>query len=111
MLRCELQEALQPVRSAALWARINSETAAFGETRMAGRYLRVHYEKLCSDPRSTISEILRFLESAGSAPDDEMLREVVPPGSIGRWQHLGEPSIMDWINSVPGEALHRFGYC
>ena len=84
MLRCELQEAPQPVRSAALWARINSETAAFGETRMAGRYLRVHYEKLCSDPRSTIGDILRFLESAGSAPADEMLGEVVPPGSIGR---------------------------
>jgi len=84
VLRCELQEALQPVRSAALWARINSETAAFGETRMTGRYLRVHHETLCSNPRSTISDILRFLESAGSAPADEMLGEVVPPGSIGR---------------------------
>jgi len=111
VLRCELQEALQPVRSAALWATINSETAAFGETRMAGRYLRVHYEKLCSDPRSTIGEMLRFLESHDLEPDDEMLGEVVPPGSIGRWRHLGEPTIMEWIDSVAGEALQRFGYC
>lgn len=111
VLRCELRDAPQPVRSAALWARINSEAAVFGETRMGPRYLRVHYEKLCSDPRSTMREILRFLESAELEPDDAMLGEVVPPGSIGRWRHLGEPAIMDWIYSVAGEALRRFGYC
>jgi len=111
VLRCELRDAPLPVRSAALWARINSETADFGETRMAGRYLRVHYEKLCSDPRSTIREMLGFLESQDLEPAEEMLGEVVPPGTIGRWRHLGEPSIMEWIYSVAGEALHRFGYC
>jgi Sulfotransferase family len=110
VLRQDLQDAPQPVRSAALWARINSQMARFGETRMPGRYLRVQYEKICSDPQSTISEILRFLESAAPHPDRQMLNEVVPPNSIGRWRHMGETSVMEWISTVAGEALHRFGY-
>ena len=110
VLRQELQDAPQPVRSAALWARINSQTACFGERSMPGRYLRVQYEKLCSDPQSSISEILRFIHSADSGPDLQMLNEVVPPDSIGRWRHMGETYVMEQIYTVAGEALHRFGY-
>ena len=110
VLRQELQDAPQPVRSALLWARINGEAASYGETQMPDRYLRVRYESLCCDPRSTITGILRFLGSEDTEPSDQMLREVEPPGSIGRWKEMGEPSIMDSICSVAGGALRRFGY-
>lgn len=110
VLRGELLGAPQPVRSAALWARVNTEAACFGETRMGGRYLRLQYERLCRDPQSTISEILRFLEFECTEPDEQFLGEVVPSGSIGRWRQMGEPSIVEAIYWVAGEALHRLGY-
>jgi Sulfotransferase family len=110
VLQPELQDAPQPLRSALLWARINCEAASYGDTRMADRYLRVKYENLCSDPRSTITEVLRFLGSEDTGPDDHMLREVAPPDSIGRWRNKGDPSTMDSIYSVAGAALQRFGY-
>jgi len=110
VLQQELQDAPQPVRSALLWARINCEAASYGEARMPDRYVRVRYESLCSDPRSTITGILRFLGVEDTRPDDEMLREVAPPASIGRWRKMGEPSIVHSIYSVARDALQRFGY-
>jgi hypothetical protein len=109
VLRQELQDAPQPVRSALLWARINCEAASYGETQMPDRYLRVRFETLCQEPQATIAGILRFLR-VDAALDDRLSREVVPPGSIGRWRNMGEPSIMDSIYSVAGAALQRFGY-
>lgn len=110
VLRQELQDAPQPVRSALLWARINCEAASYGEARMPDRYLRVRFENLCSDPVSTITEILCFLGVENTRPDDQMLREVAPPESIGRWRKMADPSIMDSIYSVASGALQHFGY-
>jgi hypothetical protein len=110
VLRRELLDAPQAVRSALQWARVNCEAASYGEARMADRYLRIKFESLCNDPRSTIAEILRFLGLENTRPDDHMLREVAPPDSIGRWQKMGDPPIMDSIYAAAGGALQRFGY-
>jgi hypothetical protein len=110
VLRHDLRDAPQPVRSAALWARMNTEAARYGEASMPGRYLRIEFERLCGDPRSTVRSMLRFLECETLEPTDQMLCEVAPPGSIGRWRSMGEPSTLDAIYSVAGDALGRFGY-
>jgi hypothetical protein len=96
------------VRRALLWAQINWETASYAEKRVPDRYLRVKYESLCSDPRPTITRILRFLGVEDAGLDEQMLREVEPPDSIGRWRKMGDPSLMHSICSVVGEEL-RFG--
>jgi len=110
VLRQELRDAPQPVRSAKLWALVNSQAAQYGETQMPGRYLRVRYEDLCGKREPAIGAILQFLDSRAPL-DESMLQEVASPGSIGRWRNSGDPLIVGQINEVASEALHRFDYC
>jgi hypothetical protein len=105
----DLHEAPQPVRTAALWARINLETAAYGEARLGNRYLRVRFEDLCRSPRETVHTILEFL---GSAVDAVRAAEVIiPPASIGRWRAITDDGLVQAIHLHAEEALRRFGYC
>src|SRR5262245_28290417 len=50
----------QPVRSIALWSRLNTETAEYGEARLGRRYLRIRFEDLCYEPAPTIRRIFDF---------------------------------------------------
>ena len=40
----------RPYRSVALWGRVNSAAADYGERELGERYLRVRFEDLCSEP-------------------------------------------------------------
>lgn len=105
----DLHEAPQPVRTAALWARINLEAAAYGEARLGKRYLRVQFEALCRSPRETVQTILEF---AGRAVDAAWAAEViVPPASIGRWREITDEGLLRAIHAQAGEALRQFSYC
>ena len=109
VLGSHLHDAPQPVRTAALWARINLDAAAYGETRLGARYLRVQFEALCRAPRETVATIQRFLGRAvdpGSAPE-----VVIPPSSIGRWRETTDEGLLTAIHAQAGEALRRFDYC
>lgn len=98
----------QPVRSAALWSRLNLLTADYGERHLAGRYLRVRFEDLCADPVLTIERVLEFFDLRGDAPEIAR-QEVTAPASLGRWR-VHDAQTLVALHRVAGEALARFGY-
>jgi hypothetical protein len=110
VLEGTLGEAPQAVRSAALWAKINATAAAYGEARMAGRYMRMKYETLCSEARRTVREIVEFLDVDGVLSMDEFASEVSPPESIGRWRVMADKPTLDSMHEVAGYALREFDY-
>jgi len=98
----------QPVRSAALWSRINLRTADYGERHLAGRYLRVRLEDLCAEPVPTIAQVLEFFDLRGDAAEIAR-QEVTVPESLGRWR-AHDAETLAVLHGVAGEALARFGY-
>jgi hypothetical protein len=110
VLKGTLGEAPQPVRSAAVWARVNTAAASYGQERMSGRYMRVSYEALCSEPLPVVRQILDFLGVNGPLPLAEFAAEVSPPDSIGRWSAMGDDATINAMYSAAGYALREFGY-
>jgi sulfotransferase family protein len=108
VLGVKLADAPQPVRSAALWAKINLAAANYAQKHMAGGYLRVNFETLCERPRETASEIVSFL---GSPAVDlaALTAEIAPPASIGRWRSDAN-GLLPAIHAKARVALRRFGY-
>ena len=98
----------EPVRSIALWSRLNAETAEYGETFLGTRYLRIRFEDLCREPAPTIVRIFEFFDLRGDAEHIGRL-EVVPPPTLGRWR-AQEPGILGEVQRVGRAALDRFGY-
>lgn len=97
----------KPVRSIALWSQVNTRAADYGEQQMPGRYLRVRFEDLCSDPTATIGGIYDFLGLQGDA--EQAAAEVRPPDTLGRWRHARKSTLAD-LHEVAAPALERFGY-
>jgi hypothetical protein len=100
--------ASQPVRSIALWSRLNLSTAEYGETVLGPRYLRVRFEDLCWAPAPAILRIFEFFGLAGDV-DAIVGREVKPPPSLGRWRSQAS-DILGTLHCVGRAALERFGY-
>jgi hypothetical protein len=98
----------RPSRSIELWARVNTLAADYGEQRMAGRYFRVQFERLCAEPGPTIEGILRFFGLRGDAARIAA-EEVSPPATLGRWRDRGRRTIAE-LDRIAGPALARFGY-
>jgi hypothetical protein len=107
LLRPEEAAWPQPVRSAALWSRLNLLTAD-GERHLSGRYLRVRFEDLCADPVPTIRQVLEFFDLRGDAAEIAR-QEVTVPATLGRWR-TQDAETLAAIQQVAGEALARFGY-
>jgi hypothetical protein len=98
----------QPVRSIALWGRLNLLTADYGKRYLAGRYLRVRFEDLCADLVPAIGQVLEFFDLRGDAA--EIAREEVRvPESLGRWR-AHDAETLAALHRVAGKALARFGY-
>ena len=98
----------RPARSVALWARLNSQRADYGETLLGERYLRIRFEDLCRAAHPTVERILRFLGVPGDAAEIARL-EVTPPASLERWREQ-DPSELAALTDIAGPALARFGY-
>lgn len=98
----------QPVRSIALWSRLNLSTAEYGETFLRARYLRIRFEDLCREPNPTIVRIFEFF---GLTSDVEQVArlEVKPPASLGRWRTQERDTLLE-VQRVGRVALERFGY-
>jgi hypothetical protein len=108
MVPSELAGWPRPVRSIALWSRINRWAADYGESRMRGQYLRVRFEDLCAEPVAQVRRVFDFLGLEGD-PAAAARSELAPPESIGRWR--GEdPEILGALHEHGGAALRRFGY-
>src|ERR1700683_1137606 len=110
LLRVAPGDCPEPLRSALLWAAINAQAAAYGETQLHGRYLRIRYETLCADPVNSVREILDFAGVDKGPNAVELVGEITPAASIGRWRTMADPSIIESIHSRIGPALQRFGY-
>jgi Sulfotransferase family len=98
----------RPLDSIKLWTRVNLMAADYGEHQLAGRYLRIRFEDLCTDPGPTAERIARFF---GLTSDAGIVAEaeVQPPSTLGRWQAERE-RIVDRLVETAGPALTRFGY-
>ena len=108
MIPSELAGWPQPVRSIALWSRINQWAADYGETRMRSRYLRVRFEDLCADPMPQVRRIWEFFGLDGD-PAEAARVELAPPESLGRWRPE-DPDVLGALHEYGGAALRRFGY-
>ncbi len=103
----ELRKRKTPVRSIALWNRVNLAAADYGERRLGPRYLRVRFEDLCAEPVPTVGSILAFFGLEGDV--EAAAAEVRPPATLGRWQR--HPSkVVGELTEVARPALERFGY-
>jgi len=102
-----LRKAKTPVRSIAVWSRVNVAAADYGEERLGERYLRVRFEDLCTQPADTVRRIYAFFGLDGDA--ETAAAEVRPPDTLGRWQ-LRRKGIVDELHRTAEPALGRFGY-
>lgn len=100
--------ASQPVRSIALWRRLNLLTADYGETVLRTRYLRIRFEDLCSQPGPTIHRIFEFFGLTGEVERIARL-EVKSPDSVDRWRTQERDTLAE-VHRVGRVALERFGY-
>jgi hypothetical protein len=107
LLGDDLRKEKTPVRSIAVWSRVNSAAADYGETRLAERYLRVRFEDLCAEPAETVGRVYDFFGLDGDA--EVAAAEVRPPDTLGRWQ-LRRKGIVDALHRTAEPALARFGY-
>jgi hypothetical protein len=107
VLGADLGRAKKPVRSIALWNRVNLAAADYGERVLGSRYLRVRFEDLCAEPVPTIGSIFAFFGLDGDV--EAAAAEVRPPSSLGRWQGR-RSKIVGQLNETAGPALERFGY-
>ena len=95
------------VKSIALWNRVNTWAADYGERELGSSYLRVRFEDLCAQPHETIAEILEFFGLEGDA--EAAGRLVQPPATLGRWR-TKSGRLRARLEDVGGDGLRRFGY-
>jgi Sulfotransferase family len=104
----EQQRWKQPVQSIALWTRVNTGAADYGEREMGDQYLRVSFEQLCTEPAETVGRVFEFFGLEGDAAAVAQA-EVRPPDTLGRWRGKRD-KVVDELNRVAEPALSRFGY-
>ena len=98
----------QPLRSIAVWGRLNLMAADYAEGRMRDQYLLVRFEDLCASPVPSVQRILDFCGLNGD-PARLARDQVVAPSSVGRWRYQ-RPQTVARLGEVGGVALRRFGY-
>jgi hypothetical protein len=103
----ELRRAKTPVRSIALWNRVNQAAADYGEEVLGARYLRVRFEDLCADPIEAVQRIYGFFGLEGDV--EAIARAVRPPDTLGRWQRRRK-RVIEELNRTAEPTLRRFGY-
>lgn len=96
-----------PVAAIELWARANLEVAAWGETSLGERYLRVRFEELCERPAWTVEGLLGKLSLRADAT--RAANGIIKPTSIGRWRKEDE-RLIEKLNGTARVALEEFGY-
>ena len=103
------QEDLErPLQSIAVWAKVNTWAADYGEQTLGDRYLQVRFEDLCSDPGVTARRVFDFFGLEGDA-EGMAEKAVRPPSTLGRWRDEKSDTVRG-LHEVAGPALARFGY-
>jgi hypothetical protein len=96
----ELRRAKTPVRSIALWNRVNQAAAYYGEEVFGAR---VRFEDLCAGPVGAVQRIYGFFGLEG---DVEAIprAEVRPPDTLGRWK-LRPKRVIEELNRTAEPTL------
>jgi hypothetical protein len=97
----------EPVRSIALWARVNLAAASFGAEVLGDRYYRVRFEDVCADPARVAEGLLAWAGLDGDA--NAAIAAVEQPAGLGRWR-AADPALVAELEDVAGPALRAFGY-
>jgi len=97
----------KPIRSIALWNRVNLMAAEFGERALGARYLLVRFEDLCADPAVTVGRIYDFFGLDGDV--SAAAAEVRAPKGLGRWRERRK-GLVEALERQGEPALRRFGY-
>jgi hypothetical protein len=96
------------LQSIAVWTAVNLRAADYGEDVLKGRYLRIRFEDLCSDPGATARRVYEFFDLAGDA-EGIAADAVRPPSTLGRWREEKEATVRA-LQEIATPALSRFGY-
>lgn len=97
-----------PCRSILLWTLCNTRVSRYGQKMMGDHYLRIRFEDLCFEPKTTVDLLLNFL----NVPDidkSSLIEQIKPPNSIGRWRVKSEKElhhVVEWGHT----GLEYFGY-
>jgi hypothetical protein len=111
VLSAEDRELPWPVQSIKLWSRINLAAARYCEQLLPGKYLRVRFEDLCSDPPASVAKLLDFTgcEAPPSAVAAIATAAIRPPRTINRWQRQGATEL-EAVSRAGRDVLEEFGY-
>jgi len=97
-----------PLRSIALWNRLNALAADYGEGVLPGQYMPIRFEDLCAEPVPAIQRIFEFLGLRGDVEKIARL-EVASPESLGRWRNQDQETLAE-LHRIGEAALRRFNY-
>jgi hypothetical protein len=97
----------EPVRSAALWNKVNVDAHDYGTTRLTDRYLLIRFEDLCDDPARWVQAVFSFIGCGKAAP--EAIGEVRKQPTTGRWKKQ-DPALVEEVVAASRTGLDRFGY-
>ena len=110
LLVSDLAGQTEPVRSIALWSRVNLAAVAYARAHLGERHLLVRYEDICAEPRAGAAGVLEHLHLPVT---DEVLdraeRTITASPSTGRWRDAPEAE-RDAVVAAGLEALAEFGY-
>jgi Sulfotransferase family len=97
----------RPLRSIALWNKVNLMAADYGERVLGPRYLLLRFEDLCDEPERTIGRAFDFLGLEGDP--QAAAAEVHAPKGLGRWRSRRK-GLLRALEQQAEPALRRFGY-
>lgn len=97
----------EPLRSIALWAKVNGEAARFGREVLGDRYLRIRFEDVCAAPAETASTILDWAKLDGDT--SAAVAAVEAPAGLGRWR-AADRELVTQLEAAAAPALHELGY-
>ena len=106
----ELREAPLPVRSIALWSRMNLATAAYMRHLKGDGHLVLRYEDLCAEPQLHLGRLLEHLQIPAAPEVIERAAEGVKLSSgAGRWKDAPAGELQE-VERAGKPALREFGY-
>jgi hypothetical protein len=100
----------EPVRSIALWDRVNLAALRLSRRHRPERHLLVRYEDLCAEPRPQIRRLFAHLQfPADEALVDRAAGLVAPSPGSQRWR-AADPAELHAVETAGSNALSEFGY-
>lgn len=110
LLVADMADAPDPVRSIALWSRVNLAALRYARRWMEGQHLVIRYESLCADPRG---QTARLLAHVGVEATDDRLQAAAElieiSSSAGIWRERSATERAGLERAGRG-GLEEFGY-